>query len=447
MNYFFSLQKEEMAPRSLTPEEIEQIIDFITPNKCIPPAIAKNVVEYFKSRLRFQLKSIKIYSSMIPEIKKLIIQQYYSSMSIPGTLEGINMAQNIGESHTQSCLNTFHKAGSSEKPVNKNRFSELINASKKVKNASCFIYFINNNTDIHSLRTTIGNSLVELKLKDFIIDVEKFTEPPEEKWMDAYSALYGDEWEKNSYVAGIKIKVKTDLLYEYNLTFDDIKERLSMIYDDVEIIFSPEQIGEIIIFVSTEELQPPPPTHPKAAYINETNYVDIHLEEVIKPKLFSTHMFGIPKITNMFFLKKSGEWYVETEGNNFIDILCMNNVDTKKTISTNIWDIYETLGIEAAKQYMCDEFEAIMPNINSCHSQLLVSRMTFFGTIEAVTRHTMQKGDLWRDASFEETVKQFLEASLTGRDNPTTSVSGSIVCGNKPNIGTNIMRLKAVIDE
>ena len=43
--------------------------------------------------------------------------------------------------------------------------------------------------------------------------------------------------------------------------------------------------------------------------------------------------------------------------------------------SNNVWDIYENLGIEAAREYLIEEFINIMEGINSCHVKLLVEKM------------------------------------------------------------------------
>ena len=119
------------------------------------------------------------------------------------------------------------------------------------------------------------------------------------------------------------------------------------------------------------------------------------------------------------------------------------DVDYTRTISNNVWDIYETLGIEAAREFLIEEFMSIMEGINICHAQLLVDRMTHGGGISSITRYTLKKDESgpMGKASFEESMDNFLNAAAHGDVEPTKGVSASIVCGKRANIGTGMMEL------
>ena len=60
-----------------------------------------------------------------------------------GESVGVICAQSIGEKQTQTTLNTFHKAGQSEKTMTTGvpRFQELLNATKNPKIINHKIYF------------------------------------------------------------------------------------------------------------------------------------------------------------------------------------------------------------------------------------------------------------------------------------------------------------------
>ena len=128
--------------RYLKDSEIEHILSFLKPNKSIPIESALSIVNNLKARLIKQLKTIEIYPELIEELRIQIEKNYHASLISPGESVGIIAAQSIGEKNTQSTLNTFHKAGQSEKSVTVGvpRFQELLNATKTPKMINCKIF-------------------------------------------------------------------------------------------------------------------------------------------------------------------------------------------------------------------------------------------------------------------------------------------------------------------
>jgi DNA-directed RNA polymerase beta' subunit len=156
----------------------------------------------------------------------------------------------------------------------------------------------------------------------------------------------------------------------------------------------------------------------------------------------------------MYFIKdnKTNGWMVETECTiitklplqRLSSILAHPDVDMKRVVSNNIWDIYHIFGIEAARQFMINQFMNIMPGINLSHTILLVDRMTFLGTISSISRYTMRKDDasVFSKCSFEETLDNFIRAALYGQEEPAKGVSASVICGKKANIGSGMCSLR-----
>ena len=92
--------------RYLTTDEIEDIISFIKPIKGIHKDSAISIANCNKDRIRKQLKTQKVYPSIIPKLKESIKKSYLESIINPGESVGIICAQSIGEKNTQSMLNT-----------------------------------------------------------------------------------------------------------------------------------------------------------------------------------------------------------------------------------------------------------------------------------------------------------------------------------------------------
>jgi hypothetical protein len=182
------------------------------------------------------------------------------------------------------------------------------------------------------------------------------------------------------------------------------------------------------------------------------------MEEVVQCSLESKYICGIPSITEIFYLKDSNdEWFVETNSFNsknisthyssFKKLLAHPNVDYTRTVSNNVWDIYEVFDIEAARQFLIDEYMSIMEGINVCHAMLLVDRMTHGGTIASITRYTLKKDECgpFGKASFEESLDNFLQAGAQGDIESTDGVSAAIICGKRSAIGTGMSTLSVDI--
>ena len=90
--------------RFLTDIEIEDILDFIKPNKSIPSDSANSIVKITKDKFRKQLIKKEVYPSIIPELKNIIHKNYQQSLIDAGESVGILAAQSIGERQTQNSI-------------------------------------------------------------------------------------------------------------------------------------------------------------------------------------------------------------------------------------------------------------------------------------------------------------------------------------------------------
>jgi DNA-directed RNA polymerase beta' subunit len=429
--------------RLLTNSEIENILDFIKPRTGIPYETAMSIVEANKELLRKQLIHQQVYEEIIPTLKESIMKSYKDTTIHPGESVGIVCAQSIGEKQTQMTLNTFHKAGQSEKGVTAGvpRFQELLNATKDPKAVSCKIYFSEGNENIQNLRNHIGHSLVEVSFKKISKKMTVCIDKEDEPWYEAFMILYANDIDYEQYTDCISIQLDMDLLFEYKLTMQEIANFVHSQYHDLVCIFSPDIFGQFDIFVNTNDINLP---EDRLLFINADNVKEIYMEECVQSNIEAMIICGIPGITHVYYIQEEDEWLVDTDGSNFRKLLCHTGIDRNRVVSNNVWDIYETLGIEASRQFLIEEFMSIMEGINTCHAQILVERMTQSGTISSISRYTMRKEDSGPmcKASFEETMDNFTKSAARGDIESTNGVSSSIICGKRAAIGTGMMDLR-----
>jgi len=338
-------------------------------------------------------------------------------------------------------LNTFHKAGQNEKSVTQGvpRFQELLNATKSPRVVNCKIYFEKGNKTISELRETVNHQIVCLKLKDLALKMEIKMNKEKEIWYDSFNILYNSDYTKFEHC--VSIQVNTTLMYKYRIEMMDIAKKIEEEYNDLHCVFSSINIGQLDIFVDMTKIKF---TEKQLLFITEENMHEIYLDECVVPQLETMILFGIEGIENIYFIKEDDEWILETDGSNFKKLLGHPIVNMRKVLSNNVWDIYEALGIEAARQFLLQEFENIMDGINICHVKLLVEKMTFIGSISSISRYTLRKdesGPLSK-ASFEESVEHMVKSAFAGDVEKTKGISASIICGKRASIGTGFVDLK-----
>ena len=97
--------------------------------------------------------------------------------------------------------------------------------------------------------------------------------------------------------------------------------------------------------------------------------------------------------------------------------MCIDGVDFRRTYSNSCVEIFNILGIEAARGAIMRELRDVIEfdgsYVNYCHLALLCDHR---GSLMAITRHGINRADteaLMR-CSFEETVEILMEAAAVG---------------------------------
>ena len=344
---------------------------------------------------------------------------------------------------------TFHTAGMSEKTMTAGvpRIQELLNATKNPRIVNYRIPFLKGNKSIQDIRKTVGHSIVGLTMKDISDSISVEMNKQDEAWYDAYRILFSNNFD--NYQHCITFHLKMQKLFEFKLSLEQVAKYIENEYNDLQCVFSPPREGQLDVFVDTSNIILP---ENRLLFIDQENAIPIYLEECVQNTLEKMYICGIPAITEIFYTKDDkGEWLAETNGFNskiiskqyssFKKLLAHPNVDYTRAISNNVWDIYEILDIEAARQFLINEFSNFMEGINTCHTMLLVDRMTYGGTIASISRYTLKADECGAlgKASFEETMDHFLNAAAQGQHESTKGVSASIICGKRANIGTGMI--------
>jgi DNA-directed RNA polymerase subunit A" len=145
--------------------------------------------------------------------------------------------------------------------------------------------------------------------------------------------------------------------------------------------------------------------------------------------------------------KAKNEWVIYTQGSNLADILKIDGVCKKRTVTNDIVEIYNVLGVEAARKSIIHEALHTLNeqglSVDTRHIMLVADMMTFDGKVEAIGRHGIsgKKTSVLARAAFEITARHLLEAGLTGETDLLNGVAENIIVGQPVALGTGAIPL------
>ena len=149
-------------------------------------------------------------------------------------------------------------------------------------------------------------------------------------------------------------------------------------------------------------------------------------------------------------LKEYNYVYAYAYGCNLKEILGDSRIDAEKTMCNNPHQVLETLGIEAARNFMIKSYvEIIEANnnyVNPHHVVLLSDFQTSKGVLTPINFRGMsrQKPGPLAQASFEQPMEVFIDAAAFGKKEQIKSASTSIYLGKRMILGTG--SFKATLD-
>jgi len=370
---------------------------------------------------------------------------------------------------------TFHSTGISAKNVTLGfpRAKECFNSTKTPSNPTCTIYLLKNNAEPDQLHTTIDH-FVEATVDDLLLSWKVYD--PENyktyfwhiawfKFNPTFGALTEHDW-------CLRLTFNIEKLYEKNITVKQIALKLKSIFEDIRCIPSPLNLGIVDIIINCENISMDGARLAELVNINsDEDSCCFYMNKIISPKVRGQLISGINGIKKLYRrkakpndtfgnipLKKSiasrikteEEWIIDTDGTNLLEILAQENIDTERTMSNDMWEIFNMFGIEAARTYLFLEFMNIVNSggisINKVHIEVLIDKMTYTGSIRSIARfgvETVQYDPIAR-ATFEEVMSQLLTSAMFSEKDNLNGISSNIVLGTKINAGTGCVNLENI---
>jgi len=405
-----------------------------------------------------------------------IVLAYKKAIVAPGEMVGMIAAQSIGEPTTQMTLNTFHLAGVASKATVGGlvRMEEILDLQKSLKQPSCTVYLLPSEESEQQFAQAISHRLEHTQLRTIVESVQIIFDPDnlrtlvkdDQLLMQQYAA-YEKSVPKDDKAAGnkskwiIRLKFNANEMLERDLTMEDVNFALQMAYpDQVQCVYSDYNSDSLVmrirLFTTANKVG-----GSKAAATNimfdehDEIYTLRNMQDTLLNNLVLRGVKGINKVfprkvaNNLQLVDgnytSKTSWVLDTEGTNLMSLLALDFIDVKRTVTNDIREIYDVLGIEAARQSIMNEVSEVMQDsyINYHHLSLLCDRMTCCDKLVAFNRYGINGDDIGpiAKASFERTPQMFLDAAVHAELDNMRGVSANVMLGQEGYFGTSAFQV------
>ncbi|MFA5895640.1 MAG: DNA-directed RNA polymerase subunit A'' [Thermoplasmata archaeon] len=324
-------------------------------------------------------------------------------LSVPG-LETFTTAEGVV---THNTMRTFHYAGVAEMNVTLGlpRLIEIVDA-----------------------RRVPSTPIMEIYIKSSHNELEKMKKIATEIEMTSLEDVANIETD----LVGMRVLAYPDdhRMKSRGVTWSELEEKLKKLGEAQEV---KRQVGNNEKKVKAVVVEAGEPSFKK-------------LQRIIE-QLRTTRIKGIDGIRRAIIRKRGNEYVIYTEGSNLSKILELPYVDATRTSTNSIQEIYEVLGIEAARNAIVNEANSTLQEqgltVDIRHIMLVSDMMTNDGDVKAIGRHGIsgRKSSVLARAAFEITAHHLLRAAITGEVDYLNGVAENVIVGQPVTLGTGAVNL------
>jgi DNA-directed RNA polymerase subunit A" len=361
--------------------------------------IPRSVLESIANRI----EGLDVPNESVKKIVKRSYERYLEHQMDANESAGILAAQSIGEPGTQMTMRTFHYAGVAEINVTLGlpRLIEIVDARRVPSTPMMSVYVAH---DIRANQEEVKRLASEIEMTS-LIDIANI----------------------ETDIVNMKVIVHPDprKLEQKGIEVEQIFKELAKTRGLKGLV---EMAGANIVISSDV------PSFKKLQ-----NIIDDVRDRKIR---------GLDNIKRAILRKVGDEYVIYTEGSNLGRVLEMRGVDKTRTTTNAVQEIYEVLGVEAARNAIMEEAFRTLDeqglNVDIRHIMLVADLMTNDGDVKAIGRHGIsgRKSSVLARAAFEITAVHLLHAALTGEEDHLDGVAENIIVGQPVTLGTGAVNLE-----
>ena len=453
--------------------------------------------EYCKSDL--QVPNI-VDGELVMELRAgrftdLEFDQIVSIEEVPNTTE-YAYDLTVEETRTFDCINgvgifdTFHTAGvASKSNVTRGvpRIEEILRLTKNPKHPSMTVFLKSADEGSTEKAKQFANMMEHTRLADVITSVQICFDPDEFNTRIMEDRTLVQQYyefsrmleecnggspltdlqssSKSKWI--VRMEMDTETLLDKNITMDDIHFAIKngTSGTDVECAYSDYNSDKLVFRIRMSNIASAKKRKGVAEPLDQTDEIHI-LKKFQDDLLNNTVLRGVGGIANVLPRKlnnmvakvdgkyeKKDTWVLDTTGSNLLETLGLDYIDSIRTHSNDIREMFDVLGIEAARQVIHDEIVDVLEfsgaYANYHHLSLLCDRMTTKKGLVSIFRTGLFSDDIGpiAKATFEVHTEVLLDAARFGEADNMRGVSANVMCGQPGYYGTNSFQLVLDMNE
>jgi DNA-directed RNA polymerase II subunit RPB1 len=379
-----------------------------------------------------------------------------------GCAVGIIAAQCISEPMTQYVLDSKHRTGGGggSKTNTIVRIKEILGAkdTEKLKNPSMLLLVKPQYEDIKIKVQEIANHIEMMDLNRFVnstrIFFEEYGKPVHSKY--AHETKLIKDFEK--YNLGISIPndlTKWCIRFTLNkeemilnsMKLETIITMMRGKYPSIFFAYTPENVDDIIIRCYLRNTI----TKHGVAGITEDFVINL-MQEIRKTVIRGVRGIKSTDIVNIVKSQVNDDGSVSTKvtygintmGSNMEEILNNPYIDLTRSQTDSVIEFSEVFGIDAARHKIINELRKEMSDISIEHCSIYADEMTYSGHVTSIQRTGLQKREMNNVTlrlSFQSPIQVIENAATDGLIDKIGGISGPLILGTAPNIGTTYNKL------
>lgn len=370
-------------------------------------------------------------------------------------------------------LNTFHFAGISAKSAVTRglpRLKEIISVSKNIKSPQMTVYLEEPYGFEKERAKSVLNTIEITPIKDICVSSRIYFDPitdtkltlidEDKELMEIYEYFQDIEGVSSSNRSPWILRLEFDKskMFDKDIRMSDVYYTIQSKFanelnSEINFIYSDDNASKLVFRFQFVLKDSPNEEKSEDMILTIKNLEKTVLNDIVIKGVKGINSASMEKTDSMLY--KMGDksddytvkptWVLYTEGSNLLDIFSHPHVDASRTFTNNIYEIYEVLGIEAAREVILSEITDLIGSdgtyINFRHTSLLADTMVNRGTIMSIDRHGINKSDRGPlpKCSFEETTDMLAQAAIFSELDKMTGVSSNIMFGQEVPSGTGFV--------
>ncbi len=357
--------------------------------------------QHLKNNVAAAMQKSNLSRIGVERVCKQSLDLYNKAKVEPGQAVGIVTAQSIGEPGTQMTLRTFHFAGIRERNVTLGlpRLIELVDARKKPNTPTMDIFLKKDVATDQKIALDVAQNVKQTRIRNLILDTN------------------------TDYSTFITLLFNEKRMRERGITVESIADSLQ---SNKKFKTEPGDMQLLLRFHS------------------ET---DASTVITVQNKILNTTIKGVADVARVTVIKKDNQWSIQTTGSNLSKVLEIEGVDKNRILTNNVFEISETLGIEAARNALIHELTTTLEDqgleVDVRYIMLVADLMCSRGHMQQIGRHGIAgtKDSVLARAAFEITVPTIAHAALAGEVEQLKGVTENVIVGSNIPIGSGTVDL------